>query len=351
MKKIITFVAVAVVLMVSAEALGQQTESWNGIQWECFTTAGMKIIEDAAGMKYLSLEVPDGSTDPVMAYHCTDGLADFRAASTPWIEVSFEDLYPDKSSVQLWIRDACPPATTYFITQIGTNGLDDTYFILWSNPNTLQTLTYHSTKKRSGGLHTMRVVKTENGAVEYYIDDEWLWSTEDIPAEYTYQAPEYFGNIILMAQYSSATFTDYQFGNGYSPEPLSSSADIEVDIDIRPFSHNNKIYHWERGVIPVAILSSENFDAPGEVDRDSVTFGATGEEHSKAFFLRRGKDVNHDGIRDLVFFFRAKKAGFEVGDEMGYLKGSTFKGKPIKGQDKVQIVKKKWWQFWGSHKR
>jgi hypothetical protein len=290
-----------------------------------------------------------------MAYYCTDGFADFRSASTPWIEVSFKDPYPDvKSSTQLWIRDTCPPATaTHFFTRIGTDAQneneDDSYFIEWCNPYTGQCVKLTTNKKRSGGVHTIRVAKNENGTVEYYIDDEWLWSTEDVPEEYTYEAPEYFGHIILMGQFSSATFTDYTFGSGYSPEP----SPLAVDIDIRPFSRNNRIHHWELGVIPVAILSNKNFDAPSEVDRDSITFGRRGDEHSKAFFLRRGKDVNHDGMKDLIFFFRAKQAGFEVGDEKGFLKGNTLKGEAIEGHDSVNIVKKKRrWGFWRrSHKR
>ena len=351
MRKIILLIAAVVFLMIPGKALSQQIETWQGIEWECATTGGIDVIEETVGIKYLSLLVPDsGST--IMAYYCTDGFTDFRSASTPWIEVSFEDLYPDvKSSVQLWIRDACPPAPTYFITQIGTDGLneDDTYFILWSNPNTGQRVKLNTTKKRSGGVHTIRVAKTENGAVEYYIDDEWLWSTEDIPDEYTYVVPEYFGNIILMGQFSPATFTDYKFGSGYSPEPLSLAG--KVDIDIRPFSRKNKIYHRKWGVIPVAILSKDGFDAPSEVDRDTVTFGRTGDEDSKAFFLRRGKDVNQDGLRDLIFFFKSKMAGFQVGDKEGFLKGNTLTGEKIKGHDSVSIVEKKRWRFWRSHKR
>jgi hypothetical protein len=354
MKKTIILVAVAVVLMLSGKAFSQQTEPWKGIEWECYTTDGMKVIKDSEGIEYLSLEAAENGSS-IMAYHCTDGFTDFRSANTPWIEVSFEDSYPDvKSSVQLWIRDACPPATTYFITQIGTDGEneDDTYFILWCNPNTGQCVTLNTTKKRSGGVHTIRVVKTESGAVEYYIDDEWLWSTKDIPDEYTYEAPEYFGNIILMAQFSSATFTDYKFGSGYSPEPMPLTTDVEVDIDIRPFSRNNKIYQGLRGIIPVAILSKKGFDAPGQVDKDTITFGRTGDERSKAFFLRRGKDVNHDGMRDLILFFSAKKAGFQVGDEEGILKGNTLNGEAIEGSDSVNIVEKKRWRFWRrSHKR
>jgi len=350
MKKIILLIATVVFLMIPGKALSQQTETWKGVEWECATTGGIKVTEVSEGIEYLSLE--NGSTIPVMAYYCTDGFTDFRSASTPWVEVSFEDSYPDvKSSVQLWIRDECPPAASYFMTLIGTDAEneDDTYFIQWRNPSTNTIVKVNTTKKRSGGVHTIRVGKTENGAVEYYIDDEWLWSTEDIPDKSAYEAPEYFGHIILMAQFSSATFTDYTFGSGYSPEP--SSLAVDVDIDIRPFSRNNKIYHWEWGVIPVAILSNKNFDAPSEVDRESLTFGRTGNEHSKAFFLRRGKDVNQDGLRDLILFFRAKRAGFQVGDKEGYLKGNTLKGETIEGYDSVSIVEKKRWRFWRSHKR
>ncbi len=125
----------------------------------------------------------------------------------------------------------------------------------------------------------------------------------------------------MLGQFSPATFTDYKFGNGYSPEPSSLAAVVDVDIDIRPFSQSNKIAHANWGLIPVAILSSENFDAPSKVDRDSITFGQTGEEHSKAFLLRRGKDVNHDGMKDLIIFFRTKKAGFEFGKYSGPFEG------------------------------
>ncbi|PNV83983.1 MAG: hypothetical protein C0610_16495, partial [Desulfobacteraceae bacterium] len=120
MKKIILLIATVVFLMIPGKALSQQTETWKGVEWECATTGGIKVTEVSEGIEYLSLE--NGSTIPVMAYYCTDGFTDFRSASTPWVEVSFEDSYPDvKSSVQLWIRDECPLAASYFITLIGTD--------------------------------------------------------------------------------------------------------------------------------------------------------------------------------------------------------------------------------------
>ena len=62
-----------------------------------------------------------------------------------------------------------------------------------------------------------------------------------------------------------------------------------IDIDIKPGSHHNTINPKSKGKIPVAILSTEDFDAPSKVDRDSLTFGSTGEEDSLAFCNRKGK--------------------------------------------------------------
>jgi len=113
---------------------------------------------------------------------------------------------------------------------------------------------------------------------------------------------------------------------------------IEVGIDIKPGSDPNSINPQSKGKIPVAILSAENFDAPNEVDWDSLTFGPTEDEDSLAFCSPSPEDVNYDGLDDLVCHFDAQSAGFECGDEWGYLKGQTGDGVPIEGGDSVRIV-------------
>jgi hypothetical protein len=360
MKKSIAVVAAAIVLMISGQALSQQVETWKDIDWQCLGTGAIEVTAEDSSL-VLNQGTPENN-GLLLASYCTYDLTEFRSATTPWVEVSFKDQYPEvRSSVQLWIRDECPPAESNFITQIGADAQnedeDDTYFIQWCNPYQDQgkCLRLNTNKERSAGIHTIRIGRQEDGTVEYYIDNELLWSTKEIPSTtYTYVAPEYFGNIILMGQFSSATFTDYKFGAEYSqssPPPPPLQSPLAVDIDIKPFSHKNKIYRWERGTIPVAVLSRADFDAPREVDKASLTFGRTGDEDSKVFFLRRGKDVNRDGLRDLIFFFRAKRAGFQVGDKVGVLKGSTLKGQEFEGQDAVNIVaKRRWWPFKRSDK-
>jgi hypothetical protein len=122
-----------------------------------------------------------------------------------------------------------------------------------------------------------------------------------------------------------------------APPPL-----LNVEVDIRPHICRNLINPRSRGTIPVAILSSPTFDAPGEVDKESLTFGATGDEDSLARCLRRPRDVNRDGLADLVCRFNNRDTGFQCGDTEGILRGQTVAGVPIEGRDSVRIVPCRW---------
>ncbi len=141
-------------------------------------------------------------------------------------------------------------------------------------------------------------------------------------------------------QFITATATDP--GNNTSEfsqciEVLSPPV-LTVDIDIKPGIGPNSINSNNRGVIPVAILSTPDFDAPTEVDRDSLTFGRTGDESSLAFCNRGSEDVNGDGLPDLVCHFHTQGTGFQCGDTEGVLRGETLDGVPIEGTDSVRIV-------------
>ena len=80
-------------------------------------------------------------------------------------------------------------------------------------------------------------------------------------------------------------------------------APVLVSIDIKPGSYPNSINPKSKGKIPVAILSTEGFDAPNQIVPNSLTFGATGDEASLAFCNPKGKDINGDGSEDLVCHF------------------------------------------------
>ena len=94
-------------------------------------------------------------------------------------------------------------------------------------------------------------------------------------------------------------------------------AEICREIDIKPGSDPNSINPKSKGVIPVAILTTDlGFDA-ATVDPTSVTFGPTGTEASPVKWAM--EDVDGDGDVDMILHFKAQDCGFSAGDETGTL--------------------------------
>jgi hypothetical protein len=127
-----------------------------------------------------------------------------------------------------------------------------------------------------------------------------------------------------------------------------SPSTMEVGIDIKPGDARNQIEIKSKNKhnddkISVAILSTAQFNAPQQVDKNSLTFGATGDETSLILKGRKHqpdcqvKDVNKDRLPDLVCQFMINKTGFRPGDTIGILKGMTLTGNPFTGQDLVKI--------------
>ncbi len=90
--------------------------------------------------------------------------------------------------------------------------------------------------------------------------------------------------------------------------------------------------------IPVVMFSSETFDAT-TVDPKSLTFGPTGGENSLFRCSRRGRDINKDGMKDMLCFFDSYKAGFEVGDVQCHLNGETHHGEAFTSSASLKIYK------------
>ena len=113
---------------------------------------------------------------------------------------------------------------------------------------------------------------------------------------------------------------------------------MELLIDIKQGSYPNSINPRSKGKIPVAILSSMDFDAPTEVDTESLAFGPTGNEESLAFCNRSPEDVKDDGYDDLICHFYTQNAEFQCGDNEGILIGMTVDETLLEGSDSVRIV-------------
>jgi outer membrane protein assembly factor BamB len=114
---------------------------------------------------------------------------------------------------------------------------------------------------------------------------------------------------------------------------------IAVAIDIKPGSFPNSINLGSAGVVPVAILSSESFDAT-RVDPSTVTLaGAAVRLIGKGDkFSCRSEDVNSDGRLDMVCHVETAQLVIELGDATAILEAKTLAGQRIRGEDTVRIV-------------
>ena len=114
-----------------------------------------------------------------------------------------------------------------------------------------------------------------------------------------------------------------------------------IAIDIKPGDNTNIINLRQMKAIPVAILSSTDFDAPDEVevDRVTLTFGVTGDEQSLfSCETRKTKDVNADGLIDLECQFSTNQTNFPCGRTVGVMRGETLTGGSFEGRQAVVLT-------------
>ena len=112
---------------------------------------------------------------------------------------------------------------------------------------------------------------------------------------------------------------------------------IEVEIDIKPGSYPNSINPKSKGNVPVAILTTDDFDA-SDVDPTTIVF------LDAAPIQWAMDDVDFDGDLDMIFHFKTQELDFDLlVDEGGeypyaYLTGETNDGQSIEGKDTVRLV-------------
>ncbi len=108
-----------------------------------------------------------------------------------------------------------------------------------------------------------------------------------------------------------------------------------VTIDIKPGSFPNSINPRSKGVIPVAILTTDSLDAT-TVDPTTVLFGVTGTEAAPAHSAL--EDVDGDGDTDMILHFDTQTTGLRCGDTSASLTGETLSGQMIEGSDSIKMA-------------
>jgi hypothetical protein len=126
-----------------------------------------------------------------------------------------------------------------------------------------------------------------------------------------------------------------------TPGPTPDPTVKPISIDIKPGRATvmTRINPNASGSIPVALLSSHDFNAL-EVDESSLRFGHSGDENSLHRCEKRGRDVDGDGLLDKVCYFDNRSAKFEATDDKGILKGSIA-GKPFEGNGMLKVIPEK----------
>jgi hypothetical protein len=86
----------------------------------------------------------------------------------------------------------------------------------------------------------------------------------------------------------------------------------QVEIDIKPGSDPNSINLGSKGLVPVAILTTKDFDA-SDVDPSTVWFAGAKAQRCTL------EDVDEDGDLDLLCFFKTQDLNLGAHDESATL--------------------------------
>lgn len=127
------------------------------------------------------------------------------------------------------------------------------------------------------------------------------------------------------------------FGAGWTVTDFLAVSQLEVAVDIRPGNDLNPINPVSRGVVPVAILGSEDFDV-ADVDATTLAFGPGAAPLAHAN-VPHVMDVNGDGFEDLLAQFAVQDAALQTGDVDACVTGELDDGTAIEGCDGVFLVR------------
>jgi hypothetical protein len=140
------------------------------------------------------------------------------------------------------------------------------------------------------------------------------------------------GSTLVLA----VSFSDLSYdGWGFVDDAIYAAAlpPTVAAIDVRPHSRRNRIHPARRELVPVALLGSADLDV-ADVDVASLAFGPDGAPPWRGRVARR--DVNDDGLPDLVARFRSRKTGLARGDTKACLSGRTLEAVAFEGCDPIR---------------
>ena len=130
-------------------------------------------------------------------------------------------------------------------------------------------------------------------------------------------------------------------GDAVTDDITITAFNYDAGMDVKPGSDRNPVnLGAANGVLPVAILTTPDFDARS-VDHTSLTFEGAAETHVQTRtgeVRRHEEDVDGDGDVDLLLHVRVGDTDLDASAVEGTLLGRTFDGTPIYGRDRVTML-------------
>lgn len=235
------------------------------------------------------------------------GEGDYNLPSTPLNPWANHRIWFDRDGVDQW------QALNPLAVDGGTYNTEGTYDVA---------ITLHATSPTSGTAYM-----TING-LDQGFETDGNWNTMELtPAGMTFT-----GDMTQMQVFYGL----YGYGATHSVvfEDITVTGCltiIEVKLDIKPGSYPNSINLKSRGKVPVAVLTSEDFDA-STVNPETVEFADASPVRTTL------EDVDSDGDMDMLFHFNTQDLNLDENSTEATLTGTTYGGQPIQGTDTVNIV-------------
>ncbi len=126
---------------------------------------------------------------------------------------------------------------------------------------------------------------------------------------------------------------------GATVAPANAQPIHIVSVDIKPGSDPNSINVNSKGLLPVAIFGSPDFDVT-QIDTETVDFDILDVNGSTLATRCNIEDVDSDGIDDMVCFFKIKDITHKCTAEfvVGQIQGQLLDGTTFRGLDDVRWV-------------
>jgi len=180
---------------------------------------------------------------------------------------------------------------------------------------------------------------TYSGNIEVCIDysDVFYQEAEEDLKLFHYEGGDW---VDITTSVDTVSKTICGLSSSLSPfEILQPNNVLEVQIDIKPGSSENCFNQNDKGILPVVIFGSEDFDVSsidlGSLSLQGLEIKVTGKKGKSLAVIT---DSNGDGYMDLEVKMEDSDLWIETGEDFASLTGNLLDGTSIEGRDSICFV-------------